>query len=183
MQQLGHFRAILLHVFGMSLQNRPPADLYVGAYSVWRISVKFLAFCRAAAVVLTVIPSVVFAAVPEVMPGKDFVGMGYSLSSSGNVVVYAGVREISGKVGVCGMVWYENATSSTRAVEARFTEKMTFKIGSKGLSVSTRAFNRFNTQDDAQIGKARCSVTTAPWKPEYGKAKLTMNLGQVTIYE
>lgn len=144
---------------------------------------KFLSFCRVAAAVGVMMPSVALAAVPEVQPGRDFVGMGYSLSSSGNVIVYAGVREIGGKVAVCGMVWYEKATSSTRTAEAKFTEKMTFKIGNKGLTVSTRTFNRFKTEEDAQSGKARCSVTTTPWKPEYSKVKLTMKLGQVTIYE
>ena len=123
------------------------------------------------------------AAAPEVKPGQDFVGIGYGLSSSGDVVVYAGVREIGGKVAVCGLVWYEKATSSTRAVEAKFTEKMSFKIDGKGLSVNTRQFNRFKTKEEAQQGLARCSVTQTAWKASYGKAKLKMALGNVTIYE
>ena len=129
------------------------------------------------------VPNLAMAKVPEVKFGKDFVGVGYSISSSGNVVVYAGVREIGGKVAVCGMVWYEKATSSTRAIEAKFTEKMRFKIAGKGLTVSTRSFNRFNSEQEAQTGLARCSVTTTPWQAAYGKAKLDMKLGSVTIYE
>ena len=128
-------------------------------------------------------PGLAMAKVPEVKFGEDFVGVGYSISSSGNVVVYAGVREIGGKVAVCGMVWYEKATSSTRAIEAKFTEKMRFKIAGKGLTVSTRSFNRFNSEEEAQTGLARCSVTTTPWQAAYGKAKLDMKLGSVTIYE
>jgi hypothetical protein len=146
-------------------------------------NVNFLRFCRVAATLVAFVPSLACAAVPEVKPGQDFVGIGYSLSSSGNVIVYAGIREIGGKVAVCGMVWYEKATSSTRAIEAKFTEKMSFKIGKKGLTVSTRAFNRFKTKEDAQAGQARCSVTTTAWRAEYAKAKLTMKLGSVTIYE
>lgn len=128
-------------------------------------------------------PSAAFATVPEVAFDKNFVGVGYSISSSGSVVVYAGVREIGGKVAVCGMVWYEKATSTTRSIEAKFTEKMRFKIAGKGLTVSTRAFNRFKSESDAQAGKARCSVTTTPWQPAYGKAKLEMKLGNVTVYD
>lgn len=144
---------------------------------------RFLGFCRIAVVAVVLVPGLAFAAVPEVPPGKDFVGIGYSLSSAGDVIVYAGVRDIGGKVAVCGMVWYEKATSSTRAIEAKFTEKMSFKIAGKGLSVSTRAFNRFKTEQDAANGTARCSVTTTSWKAAYGKAKLEMKLGNVTIYE
>ncbi len=146
-------------------------------------SVSFLRFCRVAATLVACVPSLASAAVPEVKPGPDFVGVGYSLSSSGNVIVYAGVREVGGKVAVCGMVWYEKATSSTQAIEAKFTEKMSFKIGKKGLSVNSRAFNRFKTKEDAEAGLARCSVTTTAWRAEYAKAKLTMKLGSVTIYE
>lgn len=144
---------------------------------------KILSFWRAAAVIAAMAPNLASAAVPEVQPGKDFVGIGYSISSSGNVIVYAGAREIGGKVAVCGLVWYEKATSSTRAIEAKFTEKMAFKIAGKGLSVSTRAFNRFKSEAEAAVGLARCSVTTTPWKASYGKAKLTMTLGNVTIYD
>lgn len=144
---------------------------------------KFGRLFRNAIAVLVVVPGMAAAGVPEVPVEKDFVGLGYSLSSSSDVVVYAGAREVAGKVAVCGLVWYEKATSSTRAVEAKFTEKMTFKIGSKGLTVSTRAFNRFKTEEDAAKGKARCSVTTTPWHPAFAKAKLTMKLGRVTIYE
>ena len=144
---------------------------------------KLMNVRRIVTMLAVVIPGMAFAAVPEVKPGKDFVGIGYSISTSGNVNVYAGVREIGGKVAVCGMVWYEKATSSTRAIEAKFTEKMTFKIAGKGLTVSTRTFSRYKTEEEAAAGVARCSVTTTAWKSAYGKAKLTMNLSSVTIYE
>ncbi len=143
----------------------------------------FLRLCCTAAAAALFIPAVAFAAVPEVKPGNDFVGIGYSVSTAGNVIVYAGVREISGKVAVCGMVWYEKATSSTRAIEAKFTEKMSFKIAGKGLTVSTRSFNRYKTEDEAANGLARCSVTTTAWKAAYGKAKLDMKLRNTTVYE
>ena len=135
------------------------------------------------AALLFLIPTVAPAAVPEVTPGQDFAGYSYSLSSSGAVFVYAGVREIGGKVAVCGLVWYEKATSSTRAIEAKFTEKMTFKIEGKGLTVTSRLFSRFKTKDDASRGKARCAVTQTAWKKSYAKAKLKMTLGSVTISE
>jgi hypothetical protein len=151
----------------------------------WRFIVKSAVLGCVLAAALAVVPCLASAAVPEVEPGQDFQGVGYSLSSSGDVVVYAGVRNIDGKVGVCGLVWYEGkATSSTKAVEAKFTEKMRFSIGGKGLSVSTRAFKRYESKEAAQAGNvARCSVTTTAWKEAYGKAKLQMKLGNVTIYE
>lgn len=130
-----------------------------------------------------VAPSVSFAAVPEVKHASDFVGVGFSLTSSGEVVVYAGVREIGGKVAVCGLVWFDKATATTRVIEPKFTEKISFKIDGKGLRVSTRLFNRFKTKEDATTGLARCSVTQTVWKASYGKAKLKMSLGNVTVYE
>ena len=65
----------------------------------------------------------------------------------------------------------------------RVTEKMCFSISGKGLSVSTRAFKRDKTEDEAFTGLARCVLTTTPWKAAYGTAKLAMKLGAVTVYD
>jgi hypothetical protein len=136
------------------------------------------------AAALAVVPGFVSAAVPEVAPGQDFQGIGFSLSSSGEVVIFAGVRNIGGKVAVCGIVWYEKkATATTRSIEAKFTEKVRFSIAGKGLSVATRLFKRYESKEAAQTGNvARCSVTTTPWKDAYGTAELQMKLGAVTVY-
>lgn len=129
------------------------------------------------------VPTVTMAAVPEVQPANDFVGIGYRVSSSGEVIVYAGVREIGGRLAICGLVWFEKATASTRSIEPKFSEKIVFRIDGKGLAVTTRVFSRFKTEDDAAKGKARCSVTQTAWKASYSKAKLTMTLGNETVYE
>jgi hypothetical protein len=151
----------------------------------WRFNVKSAVLGCVLAATLAVVPCLASAAVPEVEPGQDFEGIGYSLSSSGEVVIFAGVRNIGGKVAVCGLVWYEKkATATTRSIEAKFTEKVRFAIAGKGLSVSTRTFNRYESREAAQAGNvARCSVTATPWKDAYGTAKLKMKLGAVTIYE
>lgn len=132
---------------------------------------------------MMLIPNLAAAGGPEVKPSKDFQGIGYSITSSGNVVIFAGVRAIEGKVAVCGLVYFEKATSTTKAVEPQFTEKVRFSIGGKGLSVSTRAFKRYKTEAEAYAGNARCAITTTAWNDAYGKAKLSMELGSVTVRE
>ena len=97
--------------------------------------------------------------------------------------VFAGVREMSGKVAVSGLVFFEKATTSTTAIEPKFTEKMRSSIAGKGLSVSTREFKRYKTEDEAYAATVRCAVTTTPWKADYSKAKPAMNLGAVTVYD
>ena len=74
------------------------------------------------------VPDLALAAGPKLTPGQDFVSIGHSLSLAGEAVVYAGVRDMGGKVAT-----------------------------------------------------ARCAVTTTAWKTAYGKAKLKMKLGNVTI--
>ena len=44
------------------------------------------------------VPDLALAAGPKLTPGQDFVSIGYSLSSAGEAVVYAGVRDMGGKV-------------------------------------------------------------------------------------
>ena len=142
-------------------------------------------FSRSCAIAAAICVCATFAVAggTEVKPSKDFQGLGYSITSSGNVVVFAGVREMAGKVAVCGFVFFEKATSSTIAIEPRFTEKMRFSIAGKGLSVSTRAFKRYKTEAEAFAGNAHCAVTTTPWEAAYGNAKLSMKLSSETVYE
>lgn len=132
---------------------------------------------------VALLPNIALAGGTEVKPSNDFQGISYSITTSGNVVVFAGVRDISGKVAVCGLVFFEKATSSTMAIEPKFTEKVRFSIAGKGLSVSSRAFKRYKSEAEAFAGNARCAVTTTPWKEAYGKAKLAMKLSAETVYD
>ena len=113
---------------------------------------------------------------PEVDPASDFAGISYGVSSSGKIIVFAGVREIGGKVAVCGMVFFEKATSTTKSIEPDFTQQMSFCIGGQSLRVQTSRFSRFPSEAEAMKGKARCSVTNRAWKPTYAKTELKMGL-------
>lgn len=100
------------------------------------------------------------AAPPEVPIGPDFEGLGISVTSGGQIVVFAGIRNIGGKVGVCGVVWFEDVTATTRSLERQFTEQVGFSIAGKPLSVSTGAFKRYTDVDEAKdTGIARCATT------------------------
>ena len=117
------------------------------------------------------------AASPEVQPGRDFEGISYSMSTSGQVVVYAGLRNIKGKLAVCGLVFFEKkANATTRAAERQITDNIKFKIAGKSINVTPRSFTRYVTEQEADGGTAGCSVTTKAWQDAYSKAKLTMAL-------
>lgn len=119
---------------------------------------------------------------PEVKPGPDFVGIGIDLSSmKGTVVVYAGAREISGKVAVCGVVFFENPTATIKEVEPKVTSKLIFSLAGKRLQVQPSAFKRYSTEAEALVGNARCSATRTPWSAALGKAKLKIDLERGSI--
>ena len=124
-----------------------------------------------------------FSAVPEVKPGQDYVGVSYDITTLGTISVYAGARNVDGKVAVCGLVWYSNSIPATKIHEPEFTEKMTFTLAGKGLTVSSRIFNRYKSEAAAANGLARCAVTTSDWKPVYARSRLQMDLGNITIDE
>jgi hypothetical protein len=113
---------------------------------------------------------------PEVDPANDFAGISYGVSSSGKIVVFAGVREIGGKVAVCGLVFFEKATGTTKGIEPDFTQQIAFSIGGQSLRVQTSLFSRFPSEAEAVKGKARCSATNRAWNAGYAKAKLKMSM-------
>ena len=121
------------------------------------------------------------AAPPEVPYGDDFQMYGFSVGSGGDILIYAGVREIGGKTGVCGVIWFEGATSTTKTIERQFTEKMGFSIAGQPIRVSTGDFKRYNSREEVEkAGMARCFKSNKPWKPAYAKTPLVMSLGNGT---
>jgi hypothetical protein len=133
------------------------------------------------AILVFALPIAAHAEAPSVQADRDFQGLQYSLTSSGNIVTFAGARNIGGKLGVCGLVFFENATASTRALEKKFAEHIQFKIAGKAIHVETAYFTRYATKQDSMVGKAGCSVTTRAWDPVFAKAKLEMALPNQTI--
>jgi hypothetical protein len=126
--------------------------------------------------------SVAAAGAPEVKPANDFSGIGYTVSSSGAVVVYAGLREISSKVAVCGIVWFEKTVSNTtKVIEVKFTDQIKFSAGGKALRVNSRLFKRYDSEVAAKAGMARCSVTATPWSAAYAKSTLKLTMGNIRV--
>jgi hypothetical protein len=108
----------------------------------------------------------VHAAPPGVPIGQDFTGMGISVTSGGEIVVYAGVREIGCKVGVCGAVRFDDVTATTQTLERQFTGQVGF---------------RYKTVEEAQVkGIARCAATRRAWDPGFAKTPLKMTPGRAT---
>lgn len=119
---------------------------------------------------------------PEVTPGNDFQGINVDMSSMGGViVVYAGVREISGNTAVCGVVFFEKPNGTLKSIESKVTAKLLFSIAGKRLNVRTSAFKRYTTEDEARAGTARCWVTKTPWAVAYGKTALKIELERGSI--
>lgn len=139
-------------------------------------------FAVVTAMALAVFASQAVAGAAEVAPGRDFQAIGIELSSiGGTIVVYAGVREISAKVAVCGLVFFEKPTGTARAIEPKVTSKLIFKLAGKRLNVQTSAFRRYPSEAEALAGKARCFVTGTAWAAAYAKTPLSIELERGSI--
>lgn len=143
---------------------------------------KHLGLAAAIAVSVILSSSAGNAGVPEVKPANDFEGVSYSVTSTGTVVVVAGLREIGGKVAVCGLVWFEKTVSNTtKVIEVKFTDKIKYAVGGKALQVNSRLFKRYPNAEEAKAGVARCSVTKVAWDKSYASAKLKVSMGPVRV--
>jgi hypothetical protein len=136
-----------------------------------------------AAVLALVCPLATHAAATEVPIAGNFVGGSYTVSSSGTVFVYVAPREVSGKLAVCGFVFFEKATATTRSLEKQFTSQMYFSIGGTRLTVNTGKFKRYKTEDEANAGTAGCSVTNVAWQAGFGKAEIEINMRNNTVFQ
>jgi hypothetical protein len=117
----------------------------------------------------------------EVAPGQDFVGVAITIDTRSQIIVYAGLREVAGKVGVCGMIWFENATGTARQLERRATQKIRFSAAGQRLRVSTQDFNRFDNEEQALAGLAGCSASTTAWQAGFANQRLDMAMTSGTL--
>ena len=118
---------------------------------------------------------------PTVNPDQDFIGVGFELTSSGKVEVYAAPRQVGGKLAICGLVLVEKATNTTKVIERRFTATIQFRLAGKLVAVQTAFFKRYYDRADLATAVAGCSVTPTPWDKSFAKAEFKMDMGRVTI--
>jgi hypothetical protein len=132
---------------------------------------------------LSILAGASHAQTAEVAPADDFVGISYSIDTRSDVILFVGLREIGGQVGVCGIVWTENATNTAKRLEPRFSQKIRFYVGGQQLRVNVRKFNRYDSEGEASAGPAGCSVTNTAWQAGYANAELEMTLAPTTVYD
>jgi hypothetical protein len=138
----------------------------------------------ACAVVLAVAcPLAAHAATPEVPTTGSFFGWTYDVTSAGKVYVYFAPREVGGKLAVCGFVFFEKATATTRSIEKQFTSQMYFTMGGAPLKVNTGKFKRYKTEDEANAGTAGCSMTNTAWKSGFDNAKIDVSMRNNTVFQ
>jgi hypothetical protein len=118
---------------------------------------------------------------PEVAPANDFAGLSYAINTRSEVIVFAGLRNVGGQVGVCGMVWTNNATNTAKRLERAATQRIRFSVLGQDLRVSTSEFIRYDSEEQALAGTARCSVTRTAWQDGYANAALEMGLSKGTL--
>jgi hypothetical protein len=117
----------------------------------------------------------------EVPVGSDFAGIGYAINTRSDVFVYAGLRDIGGQVGVCGIIWTESATNTAKRLERQASRKIKFSVAGLRLRVTTDKFNRFDSRAEAEAGLAGCSVTNTPWQAGFAGQPLDMGLAAGTL--
>jgi hypothetical protein len=142
---------------------------------------RFLPGCLLAAT-LGLVPHLAASRTLEMTPGPDFVGLQIKVDEvGGDILVLAGAREFDGKVAVCGLVSFEDASSTLRAMEPELTARITYTLAGKRLSFPTAVFYRYRSHDDAKTGNAGCAVTATPWTAALEKADFAMNLARGTV--
>lgn len=116
-------------------------------------------------------------------PGANYQGFVFGTRNKAEVVIYAGVHDIDGKVAVCGLVFFgDNVSNQLRFGEQQLSRQVQYSLNGARLRVDTSRFKRYETELDALVGKAGCSVTEQPWQKAYAKMPLQMDTAGGTTY-
>jgi hypothetical protein len=99
----------------------------------------------------------------KVAPNKGYLAIVSQPSSGGSYVMAAGLHEINGKAAVCGLVWFDTKSNTTKQIEPEFTKQKRFAVDGKVLGVTTSAFIRYDTEAEAKKGMAGCSLSNRKW--------------------
>lgn len=119
----------------------------------------------------------VFAEAILVKPDSSFQAIAFGKGKKLDLAIYAGVREIDGKVAVCGLVFFgDKTTNSLRQGEPQITRKLKYSLGGIKLNPQTSNFKRYKTEAEALAGKAGCSVTSQPWQKAFAKTLLKLEI-------
>lgn len=117
-------------------------------------------------------------AVTEVPLERDFGGVEMTVKPLGSYVVVVAARNLGGKVGVCGTIWFNRGGGTLRHVEPKITDSYRFSIDGVPLKVNSRRFKRHDSEEAAvAYGKAQCSVTKTPWSDSFTGKPVTMEQG------
>lgn len=134
---------------------------------------RFLGWLMAAVFYMTCQPAI--AQEILVKPDASFQAIAFSNTSKLGMAIYAGVREIDGRVAVCGLVFFgEKISNSLRQGEPQITRKLKYILGGVRLHPQTSQFKRYKTEAEGLAGKAGCSVTNEPWQKAFAKTLLKM---------
>ena len=122
------------------------------------------------------------AEVPTTDIAQDFVGIGYSLSTGGEVEVYAAARDMGGKLAICGFVVFLKATATSRTIKRQGTKSIGFWLDQAPIHVQTDLFKRYKSEEElAASPKAGRSATNVDWNPAFSQVKLKMEMTNGTI--
>lgn len=88
---------------------------------------------------------------------------------------------MDGQIWVCGKVWTSNAINTAKRLERAATQRIRFSVLGQDLRVSTSEFIRYDSEEQALAGTARCSVTRTAWQASYANAALETRLSKGTL--
>lgn len=137
---------------------------------------------RAAAIALLMVPG--FLKPADAAPKSGWVNDVYVLNvtvdGGGIVSLGAMVREIDGKLAVCGATWISKESGTARAQRRNIMRTLLIDLNGTNLPVSASNFAIYASQQEAETGGGVCTVTKKAWKKDYARAELVLRLSSTT---
>ena len=98
-----------------------------------------------------------------VQPNASYQGVENKIDAGGKYLLFAGLHEIGGKAAVCGLIYYDTKSGSTKQLERKFSKQLQFHVDGKVLGASSESFSRYADKAEAKGKEAGCSISNRKW--------------------
>ncbi|QYK40896.1 MAG: hypothetical protein KF887_16080 [Paracoccaceae bacterium] len=110
-------------------------------------------------------------------------GIKLSFDGTPGLVMVASLRDMGGRLGVCGLSFAETASSHVLSRRRELLGLVVVELRRRALPVATNDFPFYPSLKEAEAGTARCLAVNRPWEPAYATERFTLRTRSNSISE
>lgn len=125
---------------------------------------------------IALFPAGALAAPVEVKLSGNVYLLTVTVDNEDEVMVGAVLREVGGKLAVCGSAWMGEKSGNEVVHRNNVLKEVTVTLEGKRVKFNPGLFTVYRSEAEAMQGKARCAPSKQAWNPAYANAPFDLSL-------